>query len=97
MMTHEYFYIWRITTTIMSIITSVLNSINYTQLLAIAIAAGLTKSLTFRVGNFQISATENGAPVHFTIGEALTAAEQVAAGKTGSFQIGSILVSVTEI
>jgi hypothetical protein len=72
---------------------------SYFQILAEAIAALVSQTLTIRVGNFTLTATNNGAPVKFTFGMAIAALEAfVASGeKTGSFQVGSTLVTVTKL
>lgn len=72
-------------------------SLNYAQLVVIAFGAMMSKSLSFRVGNYSVSASDNGKPVHFTFSQALTAAEEVLLGKTGSFQVGSVLVTVAKL
>jgi len=70
-------------------------NLNFTQIFAIAVTAWLSKSISFRVGNVIVSASANGAPHHFAFNEALVAVEAVFAGKTGSIQVGSTLVTIT--
>jgi hypothetical protein len=69
---------------------------NLFQLLPIALGAALSQSVSFRVGGAVVSASNNGKPVHFTAGQALVAAEEVLMGQTGSFQVGSVLVTVAK-
>lgn len=69
---------------------------NFTAYLLALGAAVLSHQVTFRVGNFQVTAADvSGAPVHFTFSAALVAAENALAGKTGTVQVGDIAISVT--
>jgi hypothetical protein len=69
--------------------------LNYFQILMIALNVATTKSLSIRIGNSTLTASNNGQPIHFTFGQAMVTIEEYLIGKTGSFQVGSILVTVT--
>ena len=59
-------------------------------------AAVFSHQVSFRVGSKTVTASdESGAPVHFTYGAALVAAEAVLAGQTGTIQVGNIKVTVS--
>lgn len=64
------------------------------EIIALALEAVIMHSATIRLGKFTISASNNGAPVKFSLGAAITAIEEVLAGTTGSFQVGSTLITV---
>ena len=72
---------------------------NYIAILTAALGAAMSQSVSFRLGNVIVSASNNGKPIHFTFGQALTAAEEVLlrGATSGSFQVGSTLVTVTEM
>lgn len=68
---------------------------SYFQIISIALGAFLSKSLSFRVGNKTVTATDtNGQPIHLTFAQALAAVEAVLVGQTGTVQIGNIQVSI---
>ena len=71
-------------------------AMNYLPILMTALNAVLSKKLSITIDGFVITASNNGAPVHFTFGSAISALEAVAAGATGSVQIGSTLVTITK-
>ena len=69
--------------------------INYAQIVTAAIGAWFSKSLSFRVGNESISIVQvPGNPTHFTYSTAYAALLAYAQGKTGTFQVGSVAVTV---
>lgn len=68
---------------------------NYLSILFAALSAIATHAVSIRVGNFNISASDvGGTPVKFTLGTALAALEQFAAGKTGTFQVGDVQITI---
>jgi hypothetical protein len=48
----------------------------------------------FRLGAYIVTATTADAPHHLTIGEAVFAVEKVLAKQPGSFQVGSVSITV---
>lgn len=72
-----------------------LKALDYVQVISAALGAALSKTISFRVGNYQATISESsGAPVHFSFGQAIVAAEMAVAGQTAQVQLGSIVLSV---
>jgi len=69
---------------------------SYLSILLAAVSAVISQSVSIRVGNFTLTASIAGTPVKFTLGTAIAALEQFAAGKTGTFQIGDVAIIVSE-
>ena len=71
---------------------------NLLKYLGYALQALLSQTVSIRVGNYTLTASNNGTPVTFTFATALAAVETFFAhGELGtSFQVGSILVSVVK-
>jgi hypothetical protein len=67
---------------------------DFFKIWTIALSAWLSQSISFRVGNFIVSATNGGAPHHFSFNEALVAVESVFSGKVGQIEVGSTLITI---
>jgi hypothetical protein len=72
--------------------------INYAQIITAAIGAWLSGALSLRVGNESLTIVQvPGNPVHFTFNLAYAALLDYALGKSGTFQVGSIAVTVAAL
>jgi hypothetical protein len=75
--------------------TSILQEIPWTSVAEAVLEAVFTKSLSIRLGNGTLTASENGAPVHLTVASVLAAVVLASAGVAASIQVGSVLLTWT--
>ena len=68
---------------------------NYFTKLWLVITTVFGQKVSFRLGNYTLSASNNGDPVAFTVISAWKAIGEFESGNVTSFQVGSTLITVT--